>query len=69
MNVLWVLFFIIHFFASYNDHVFLHIIEQVKYLYVVCMYAQLLRCVWLFVIPCIGAYQASLAIEFSRQEY
>ena len=45
MNVLWVLFFIIHFFASYNDHVFLHILEQVKYLYVVCMYAQLLRCV------------------------
>ena len=34
-----------------------------------CVYAQLLSCVWLFVILWIVACQAPLLMEFSRQEY
>ena len=41
--------------------------------YLLCVplwvYAQLLSCVWLFAIPWTVAHQASLSMEFSRQEY
>ena len=39
------------------------------YFLCVCLCAQLLSCVWLFVVPWTVAHQASLFMEFSRQEY
>ena len=55
--------------VPFSSHLQASVISIV-YLYgVVCVYAQLLRLVWLSAIPWTGACQASLTIEFSRQEY
>ena len=37
--------------------------------YGLCMYVQLLSCVWLFATPWTAAHQAPLSMGFSRQEY
>ena len=54
--------------AGFHQLSILHMVVWVSVCVCVCV-CESLRCVWLFAIPWTVACQASLSMEFSRQEY
>ena len=60
--------------ATREDHIYVYVYTHTHthtyiYIYTHTHCAQALSCVWLFVTPWTVAHQASLSMEFSRQEY
>ena len=70
---LWEVYLSFSYLLSYqpllNPHIARHMTPTFHWRYTVCPRAQLLSHVWLFVTPRTAACQASLAMEFPRQEY